>query len=133
MATSQQSISRPVGIAPADLKRIARVTQRVERSKPSGSRPIYDRARWFATASPGAIRTGIVSTTITARSGTTLGTGAVTLCLTDPTAGTETVSTDPADVLTVKNSFAVAFAPDSNSRCKVHYEAGCWKILTREC
>lgn len=76
-----------------------------------------------------AVLTGVVSTTITARSGTTLGSGVVTLCKTDPDAGTEATT---GDTITVYNSFGYAFAANASKRCKIHWE-GVWKILNREC
>lgn len=113
---------------------MARVAMQVERSKPSGSRPIYDRGRWFA-ASAGyvGIRTCIVTTTVTGRVGSTMGTGVVKLLITDASAGTETASTDPLDIFTVRNSYTASFAADANKRRKVHFEGGVWKILMGEC
>ncbi|MFO0960849.1 MAG: hypothetical protein U0800_25995 [Isosphaeraceae bacterium] len=133
MATRQQSIAGKTGIAPRDLRRIAGAASRVEKSRASGSRPIHDRGRWFAPPSAGMIRTCVVSATITARSGTTMGTGQVKLCITDPDAGTEEVSTAPEDVWTVRNSYLAPFTADSSKRRKIHWEGGVWKILLGEC
>lgn len=129
MATSQKTIRPRAGLSPDELKRIARSTSTVERSRPSGSRPIYDRARW--TAVPyGAIRTCVISSDVTARSGDVLGTGEVTFLVTDAETGEETVSADGA---TVYNSFATGFSADEDKRYKIHWEGGLWKILTGEC
>lgn len=112
-----------------NLRRLGRAVAAVER------RRVYrgesSRPRW--SEPPSQVKTGVVSGSITARSGTTLGVGQVTLCVTDVTAGTEVVSGDPGDVVTVFNSYATPFAADASKRCKLHREGGCWKFLTREC
>ena len=117
--------------SPGVTKRIASAVQATERRLVYRGGP--RRPRWFQRDATGEIRTCVVTTSITARSGTTLGTGVVKFCITDAVAGTEVVSTDPDDVVTVRNSYTATFAADATKRRKVHYEAGCWKILTGDC
>lgn len=115
--------------SPAVTKRIASAVQATERRvayRGDASRP-----RFFAR--PGMILTGIVTTTITARSGNMPGFGAVTLLTGDGSGSDEPPSTDPDDTLSVLNDNAHAFPSDPGKRAKIHWERGSWRILTREC
>ncbi len=113
-------------LSKASFRRLDRVVGAVEKRRVYlGDHP---RPRYFA-GQP-LVLSCVVSATISAKSGTTMGTGQVTLMVTNADSGTETVG---SDVLTVYNSYHRSFPADATKSAKVHFEGGVWKFLTREC
>lgn len=114
----------------SSLKRLAKAVVAVERRRVF--RGESTRPRWSGQAL--IVLTGVVTETISARSGNTLGLGKVMPCVTDADTATETPSTDDDDELDVYNSYTMSFAAHTSKRIKIHWEGGVWKVLVpREC